>query len=71
MSDDQPLNGQQIQAMQRQFQDALRKVISDTDLRKLALDYACKVAPGNPLDQAQKMYDFLSAPASEVRIVTS
>jgi hypothetical protein len=39
------LNGAQLQALQKQYQDALHGVMNDVRLREIALDHAIKLAP--------------------------
>ena len=72
MSDqnEQPLNGQQVAALQAKFQIALRDAIKDVDLRKLALEKAVEmsvsVAVGQTqqdfLELAEAIHAFLAAP---------
>lgn len=73
-----PLSGQQLSAMQRQFQDALRNAIKDTELRKLALEKAVAivslgakpVAIVDLMAMSESIHAFLSAPAAEIKITT-
>ena len=43
MNDNKPLNAQQYAALQARFRADLNARISDIELRKLALDHACRL----------------------------
>lgn len=66
------MNAAQVQAMQKQFADDLRKIQHRMELRDRALDQACRVVTannstlGDPLKLANQMFAFLTAdlPAS-------
>ncbi len=63
---EQPLSGQQLAALQKQMAATIDRILRDVELRKLALDQACKMAgTGNPVELAKLMHEFLTAPAVE------
>jgi len=80
---DEPLSGQQLQAMQQRWNEALQRVVDHVALRKLCLEMAVKAActtADNPdvvpdvvyadvVALARGMYAFLTEPAQEVRVV--
>lgn len=41
---EQPLNGQQLQALQQQMREKLTGIVKDVDLRKWSVDQACSLA---------------------------
>lgn len=58
------LNAQQLQAMQKQYQEALVALGKRMELRDRALDQACRACQGINIDVvplAQRMFDFLTA----------
>jgi hypothetical protein len=57
----EPLTGQQVMAVNKQYAEAFKKALADVELRKLALDQACRVAPGQPMEMAKAMHAFLTA----------
>jgi len=89
----QPLSGQQVQAMQKQLGEALQTAIKNMELRKYAMTQACEIwvkcdlardppvavdehgkmskiagFSYTPVELATTIYDFLVAPAAEVRV---
>lgn len=67
MSDQKPetLSGAQLQALQKQYHDAIIALGKRMEVRDRALDQACKVCAGisniDVMPLAQKMFDFLTA----------
>ena len=70
----QPLSGQQLQAMSKQYADALVAVRKDIELRKWAVDQACGLAGSesradvpimNVLELARSIHAFLVEGAAE------
>ncbi len=55
-SSEQPLNGQQMSALQKQMQDKLTGIVKDVDLRKWAVDQACGLA-GVSIEHATTVID--------------
>jgi hypothetical protein len=57
------LNGAQIQALQKQYQDTLQGVINDVRLREIALDHASKLAPiagqSTAMELVRSIHEFL------------
>lgn len=66
----EPLNAQQVSSQQKRLQIMANHLIQDVELRKLALDQACKLAVTVGADDAvalaQKMHEFLTAGAMAV-----
>jgi hypothetical protein len=64
-----PLNGAQIQALQKQYQDALQGVMNDVRLREIALEYAAKLAPlagvSPPMELVRSIHAFLTEAANK------
>lgn len=58
------LNGAQLQALQKQYQDALQGVMNDVRLREIALEYAAKLAPlagvSPPMELVRSIHAFLT-----------
>lgn len=76
-SSEQPLNGQQMQAIHKQAEASVRAILADIELRKLALRHACdivtstnsppadgKVQFHDPIKLAEGMHAFLTASAA-------
>jgi hypothetical protein len=65
----EPLNGQQLQAAQKAAEAHILKIINGLELRKLAVDQACKLAIAaacsgitvEPIALAQAIHLFLTA----------
>ena len=63
---DQPISGQQLQALQKAAGESLAAVLSDIGLRKWAISEAAKVAgalSGNVVALAREMHKFLTEAA--------
>lgn len=70
---DKSLNGQQISAMQAQMQAALSKAVTSMDLRKYAMQMVAehphlRTGDTDMIQSAQRVYDFLTAPAADVKV---
>ena len=63
------LNGAQLQALQKQYQDALHGVMNDVRLREIALEYATKLAPltgvSPPMELVRSIHAFLTEAANK------
>jgi len=63
------LNGAQLQALQKQYQDALHGVMNDVRLREIALEYAAKLAPlagvSPPMELVRSIHAFLTEAANK------
>ena len=69
MTDNQePLSGQQMAALQRQLDNSVRFVKADVELRKYALEWACKINSDDPVATAKSMHEFLTAAAVEAKV---
>jgi hypothetical protein len=61
----QPLNGQQMAELSRQYSAQLSAIRKDIELRKYALEHACRHCdageggPRNVLELAKQMHEFL------------
>jgi hypothetical protein len=68
-SNEQPLNGQQMSALQKQFAAELVNLRKDVDLRKWSVDQACGLAGAaiehkgtviDPVKTARQIHEFLT-----------
>lgn len=79
----EPLNGQQMQALQKQYHEALMGIGRDIELRKYAIDQAFRLASASngardgvvtyhdPVALAKAIHDFITLPAAEVKVTIS
>lgn len=70
MSDkEQPLNGQQMQAVRIEIDKVTRAILGDLDTRKLALRHACDLSANKGghevVKLAEQMHTFLTAGARD------
>jgi hypothetical protein len=56
---EQPLNGQQLSAIQKQMQDRLAVLVKDVELRKWSVDQACGLA-GAAVEHGKKDIDVVT-----------
>jgi hypothetical protein len=70
MSDQQqPWNSQQVQLMQKRMQETLQTIIDQMDLRKWSVEKALASGGADDLiHRAESIYDFVVAPAADVRV---
>lgn len=78
---EQPLNGQQMAALQKQMADKLAGVMKDIELRKWAVDQACSLEAAaleaetptrlDPVIVARSIHAFLTEGAAEVKVTIS
>lgn len=74
---EQPLSGQQMAALQKQYAQRLGDIHGDIELRKYALEKAVlclsdkPISPDQFIELAGKIHDFVTLPAAEVKVTIS
>ena len=72
-SDQEPLNGQQMAALQKQFSNTAMELRVAMNLRKFCLELAAVKhdSPDTVIAVATAMYEFLTKPEAEIKITIS
>jgi hypothetical protein len=66
-----PLNAAQIEAIRKQMIAEFQKAVDDVEMRKQAVDAACKILPhiihnSDPIALVREVYAFMAEPAAEI-----
>ena len=65
------LNAAQLDAIQRRMIAEFQKAVDDVEMRKQAVDAACKILPhlpdtSDPIALVRQLYAFMAEPAAEI-----
>jgi len=70
------LNAQQMDAIQKRMIAEFQKAVDDVEMRKIAVDAACKILPmlpdtSDPVGLIRQIYAFMLEPAAEIVVKVS